>query len=527
MGHTTHDHRPIFGTVNFNLSFLTTVLVSGLVLYGLGLAVYRLYLCPQAKFPGPKLAALTHGYEAYYDILSKKGGGQFTFEIKRMHEQYGPVVRINPEELHVDDPDYYNEIYCNSTPSRPIDKIGKHKHRFNIPDATFSTVTAEHHRLRRAAIAPFFSKARVRTLNGNLQRIIDQISHRLSTEYAGSGRRFNITNMWSSMTADVVTELAFGRSANFSTAPDFLSPFSVAMSNLAFVAHYNTHFRFLPELMNWVPDRVLSALVPSFKPILDYRTATRFQLGQILSGKNDQAKESSTPTIFHDILTGHLPPEELTLKRLSEEATSVNGAGMETVTWTLTVASFHILDQPAVQARLKAELEEAMPNPHEILPWDQLEKLPYLSAVIAEGLRLGYGAVQRLPRVNRRGAWKYRDMKIPAGVPVGMDAYHMHANETVFPEPLKFRPERWLGDPKGPDGVHPLSHYLVPFSRGSRACIGMHLAHMELAVALATVFRRHEFELFETDRSDVDFANDLVRPMPKWGSKGVRVIVKR
>lgn len=118
-------------------------------------------------------------------------------------------------------------------------------------------------------------------------------------------------------------------------------------------------------------------------------------------------------------------------------------------------------------------------------------------------------------------------MEIPAGVPVSMDAYHMHSNEAVFPEPHEFRPERWLGDPMGPDGVHTLSHYLVPFSRGSRACIGMHLAYMELFIALATVIRRHEFEIFETDRSDVDFVNDLVRPMPKWGSKGVRVMVKQ
>lgn len=113
--------------------------------------------------------------------------------------------------------------------------------------------------------------------------------------------------------------------------------------------------------------------------------ATRQQLRQILSSKHDTGKVSATPTIFQDILTGNLPPEELTLKRLTEEATSVNGAGMETVTWTLSVACFHVLDQPATLARLKKELQEAMPNPQEILPSDQLEKLSYLSAVISEG----------------------------------------------------------------------------------------------------------------------------------------------
>ena len=59
---------------------------AGALLYGIGLAVYRLYFSPIAKFPGPKLAALTLWYEFYFDVIKK---GQFTWEIKRMHEKYG------------------------------------------------------------------------------------------------------------------------------------------------------------------------------------------------------------------------------------------------------------------------------------------------------------------------------------------------------------------------------------------------------------------------------------------------------
>lgn len=56
------------------------------LLYLVGLAVYRLYLSPIAKFPGPKLAALSRWYEFYYDCVLP---GQFTFHIQELHKQYG------------------------------------------------------------------------------------------------------------------------------------------------------------------------------------------------------------------------------------------------------------------------------------------------------------------------------------------------------------------------------------------------------------------------------------------------------
>ena len=57
--------------------------------YLLVVTVYRLYLSPLAKFPGPKLAALTRWYETYYDTYCH---GQYTFEIARMHEKYGELL---------------------------------------------------------------------------------------------------------------------------------------------------------------------------------------------------------------------------------------------------------------------------------------------------------------------------------------------------------------------------------------------------------------------------------------------------
>lgn len=64
-------------------------IVAGLSIYvgSLGaVALYRLFLDPLAKFPGPRLAAVSRWYEGYYDVVK---GGQYTFKIGKLHKQYG------------------------------------------------------------------------------------------------------------------------------------------------------------------------------------------------------------------------------------------------------------------------------------------------------------------------------------------------------------------------------------------------------------------------------------------------------
>jgi len=69
-------------------SLLPAVFAGSYLLYCVALIVYRLYISPLAKFPGPKLAAATQWYETYYEMFYN-GGGMFTKRIKEMHGQYG------------------------------------------------------------------------------------------------------------------------------------------------------------------------------------------------------------------------------------------------------------------------------------------------------------------------------------------------------------------------------------------------------------------------------------------------------
>ena len=105
----------------------------------------------------------------------------------------------------------------------------------------------------------------------------------------------------------------------------------------------------------------------------------------------------------------------------------------------------------------------------------------------------------------------------------------MHHNEILYPHSFSFIPERWLGNPKAapPFEHHALKHYLTSFGRGTRDCIGMNLAHAEIVIVLASLFRRFELTLYETTyERDVQVVRDVIAPDVSKESQGIRVLIK-
>ena len=140
-------------------------------------------------------------------------------------------------------------------------------------------------------------------------------------------------------------------------------------------------------------------------------------------------------------------------------------------------------------------------------------------------LRLSYGAVSRSPRVSHTEAFHYKSWIVPTGVPVSIQTYTMHHNESVFTDSFSYRPERWLNNPKGPGNKKSLSRYMTAFGKGTRICLGMHLAYAKIFIILATLFRRFDLRLFDTDESAVQCFKAALGPQPKPGTLGVRVLV--
>ena len=181
--------------------------------------------------------------------------------------------------------------------------------------------------------------------------------------------------------------------------------------------------------------------------------------------------------------------------------------------------------------RLREELTNAIPDETAMPDWNQLSQLPYLSACIEETLRLSYGVSERRQRAYDGGTLLYRDGKqewaIPPGTFVSMDNYDVSHDERIFPDSSSYIPERWLGNPKAPDGKL-LNRYMVAFGKGARSCVGMQLAYAQLYVGLANLFRAEisqNAELYESSRADLEMAMCRFVPRPRPGSQGVRVLL--
>lgn len=175
--------------------------------------------------------------------------------------------------------------------------------------------------------------------------------------------------------------------------------------------------------------------------------------------------------------------------------------------------------------KLRHELEDAVLDKVKIPTLEELEKLPYLTAVVMETLRISYCVSHRLQRVCPDQAYRYHDYVLPPGTPVSMTSVLIHDNSAIFPSPRTLKADRWL--PLEIEGLR-LQKYLVAFSRGSRQCLGTELGRAELYVGLADLFRRlgNRITIVGTVKErDVDICHDIFTPTARKESKSILIQV--
>ena len=242
--------------------------------YRIAIAIYNISpLHPLSRFPGPKIAAASYLYEAYYDWWLV---GRYGKVIARMHEQYGPIVRINPDELHCSDPAFTDEIYAG--PGRVRDKW---QHQLNfagagpVSVAGFSAVKHELHRARKAPLSKFFSRQQMLKLEGEVHDFAQMTANKM---LASAGKSpFDVKEAFNCFTADVISQYAFGEPMGFVAQEGWEPNFATWVKSFlrtGYMMRHNALGRILADVMPFMADylgedikvamRVMNVTIPGY-----------------------------------------------------------------------------------------------------------------------------------------------------------------------------------------------------------------------------------------------------------------------
>ncbi|KAK8001027.1 hypothetical protein PG991_013249 [Apiospora marii] len=486
-------------------SHIVPVLVVTFLAYHLILVAWNLSpFHPLSHIPGPRLAAATYLPEFYYDTIKY---GRYTRKIQQMHEKYGtcPIVRISPDEVHCADYSFADEIYA--VGGRKRDKSVHETRGSTAEHSVFSTTDHDLHRLRRAALSKFFSRAQISWLEAEIQVLVQRLCDKLLQE-SGKGEPIEVTTAYSCFTSDAISDYCFGQSFGFLVQESWYPNYRAATYAFLKTVYLFRYFPFLRHLS--IAASWLSKYMSKDMALLIQTIQTDIP-NQIQHAQADRRAGvvRKRQTVFGELLASSLPTHEKSLKRIADEAATLLAAGTETASWTLSVITHHLLNKPALLTKLTEELRGVMDDPRKLPVWTTLERRPYLGAIIQEGLRLSYGVSARTARVATQEDLVYRGEWTPPdsggdGNPVQLD----HHDESVWPESHSFIPERWLDDKMQRRKEH-------------------RLAYCELHLCLAALALRvlPRMRLYETTELDVRYDHDMFVPLTRDDSKGVRVLV--
>ncbi|KAF7196463.1 Cytochrome P450 monooxygenase [Pseudocercospora fuligena] len=412
-------------------SALLAVLTASLTFLAVAV-VYRLLCHPLAKFPGPKLAAATQLYEFYYHAIK---GGRYQWVIEAMHRQYGPIIRISPSEIHINDKYFYDDLYTSA--SNPRNKWQFTADAFGIPTTMIASVEHARHRALRAPLNGFFSKRSVAALCPRITAHVEKLCARIM-DFRRTGRVLSLHYALGALTLDVISDHCFGAAEGALDDAEFCQYWLDAFTSNAKGAY-----------ILLVDQKRHMAVVLGFRDAL----ASRFQ--QVMKNTESIAATERHATIFHEYLQRpELPATERGITHLTELSQGLVGAAQMTTTYHLYCTSFHVLKDPEIVSTLKCELVSAMPDPVTMPSLAELEALEYLSAVITEGHRITIGCMHRLPRVSPKLPIQYRVWSIPPGTPTSMSIFSVHFDEETFPSPYVFEPSRfWAWKARNASGL--------------------------------------------------------------------------
>lgn len=154
-------------------------------------------------------------------------------------------------------------------------------------------------------------------------------------------------------------------------------------------------------------------------------------------------------------------------------------AGYETTSTTISLLLFELAKDEKVQARVIEEVDNYFQRHSGKIEFECINEMPFLQACIEETLRL-YPVLGTLTREVEEEYTLPTGLRLDKGLRVHIPVYHLHHDPQHFPEPEKFRPERFYADEK--KNIKPFTY--MPFGEGPRICIGINLLLLYIVMKL-------------------------------------------
>ena len=444
--------------------------------------IYYRFYHPLAVFPGPFWGSVTRLWITYHNVR-----GQEVDVCEAYHKKYGPVIRVTPTMLLVSDATKLPLIY-----HRAADKSMHYIEGTTGPTESIFNMQSHrsHARFRKIAATPYsFTNIK------KMEPLVDaQIAHwisRLDQLFADTSEAFDFCPWAVFMAYDVVSELGFGEAFGFIAQGrdvgglikgfrDGLLPFGILT-------------RMWP-LTYWLKSTWLSKyMVAKPEDESGFGALMRFRDALIARRVEELANGEKTRV---DFLQTFLDARDengqpLEMDYIKAEILIVLIAGADTTGTTFQGLIQHILSNPSVFKKVMAEISAAdaagkLSDPVPLYD-EVVEHCPYYVACVSEAMRVNPATPSIFPRLVSKGGIELDGKYVPEGTEITANPYLVHRDTNVFgPDANVFRPERWLEDEKK---VRNYTNYTMTFGYGSRACLGQHLARMEMYKAPLQLLR--------------------------------------
>lgn len=402
----------------------------------------------------------------------------------------------------------------------------------NRNGSSFATTNPDLHKLRSTPIKKGLSPASIARIEPVLKEHIQRLMLRIR-DHRERGQSINMSDASRALAIDIVSDISCPHSLALLDLPDLGHAFHEYIRGYTMFSLWNRQFPFISPMLNALPRWLIALRGETALRIVDSLRRQRDQAASVIKADGKLTSNKTFPVIMNEVYKStDIPSSEKTAKRLFEEIAILTAAGSETSSHSLLTITYHVLANPPILARLQTELREAFNQDQrdQVLSYKQLEALPYLTAIITEGLRIATGVSGRFPRINKSNHMLYTDYTgstpktytIPPGATLSMAIRDMHYDPSCFPSPRTFDPERFLGADRALN-----IKFFAPFGRGTRACVGQNLAMVEMYMGIGNLFARWDVGLAKgVGREDVEMVHECFSPIVGLARRGLLLDVK-